>query len=66
MMSEAKEDRQLLTVEQFAAATQTSRSWVYERLRSGEISSVRLPGGHLWRIPSSELLKLQGGSEGVA
>jgi hypothetical protein len=49
----------LMKVSQFARMAKTSTAWAYNKIKSRELRSVRLPGGRLLRIPSSELKKLQ-------
>ncbi|MBV8772631.1 MAG: helix-turn-helix domain-containing protein [Deltaproteobacteria bacterium] len=49
----------LLTVPELARRTQTSRAWVYSKLKTGELVGVRLPGNRLLRIPASELDKFR-------
>jgi hypothetical protein len=49
----------LVTVPQFARLARASLAWAYEKVKSGEIASVRLPGGRLLRIPVSEIKKLR-------
>jgi excisionase family DNA binding protein len=50
---------ELLKVPEFAKALRTSNSWVYGKIKSGEIAAYRLPGNRLLRIPPTELLKFQ-------
>jgi hypothetical protein len=57
--SEQMDEQELLTVPQFARKAQASLAWAYSKVKSGEIESVRLPGGRLLRVPVSELKKLR-------
>jgi excisionase family DNA binding protein len=45
----------LLTPEEVAETTGTSKSWVYQKMKSGELPSVVLPGGRLLRVPAAAL-----------
>jgi excisionase family DNA binding protein len=45
----------IISPEKLAKATDTSKSWVYEKIKSGELPSVTLPGGRLIRVPVAAL-----------
>ena len=46
-------------VPEFAKKLKTSNSWVYGKIKSGDILAYRLPGNRLLRIPASELTRFQ-------
>ena len=48
-------ENELLTILQVCKLAQVSKSWVYDKIESGDLPHVTLPGGRLIRIPASAL-----------
>ena len=44
-----------LTIPEVVKLTKCSKSWVYLKIKSGELPSVVLPGGRLLRVPATAL-----------
>jgi excisionase family DNA binding protein len=55
-----------LKVPEFAKALRTSNSWVYGKIKSGDIVAYRLPGNRLLRIPATELARFQPSETSIA
>lgn len=48
-------DDEVLTVPDICTRYKVSKSWVYEKIQSGELPHVVMPGGRLIRVPLSAL-----------